>query len=148
MCGFGVKWWSIEGEKKKGVDLKHVFDSPRRPSLVATKLLLFASLFQPKANLASFKPLSLLPAQIMRTSNGHSSMDGSLNTPPPSPSQELAELLDIIDSANRPSTSSTAADALIKFMKHNKARADVELRPRNLATALKRSFLGTNTIIL
>jgi len=74
-------------------------------------------------------------------------MDGSLNTPPPSPSQELAELLDIIDSANRPSTSSTAADALIKFMKHNKARADIELRPRNLATALKRSFLGTDTII-
>lgn len=61
MCGFRVKWWSIEGEKKKGFDLKHVFDSPRRPSLVATKLLLFASLSQPKANLASFKPLSLLP---------------------------------------------------------------------------------------
>ncbi|KFH66183.1 hypothetical protein MVEG_08284 [Podila verticillata NRRL 6337] len=78
----------------------------------------------------------------MRASNGHSNMDGSLNTPPLSPSQELAELLDIIDAANRPSTSSTAADALIKFMKHNKARADIELSPRNLATALKRSFLG------
>jgi len=61
MCGFGVKWWSIEGEKKKEVDLKHVFDSPRRPSLIATKLLLFASLFLPKANLASFKPLFTAP---------------------------------------------------------------------------------------
>ncbi|KAF9306401.1 hypothetical protein BGZ74_006109 [Mortierella antarctica] len=78
----------------------------------------------------------------------------SMNTPPPSPaSQELAELLDIIDSANRPSTSSTAADALIKFMKHNKARADIELSPRNLAIALKRSFLslsynGLNTKLI
>ncbi|KAF9334224.1 hypothetical protein BG006_002550 [Podila minutissima] len=78
----------------------------------------------------------------MRASNGHSSMD-SMKTPPPSPAlQELAELLDIIDSANRPSTSSTAADALVKFMKHNKARADIELSPRNLAIALKRSFLS------
>ncbi|KAG0029037.1 hypothetical protein BGZ81_004196 [Podila clonocystis] len=65
----------------------------------------------------------------------------SMNTPPPSPeSQELAELLDIIDSANRPLTSSIAADALIKFMKNNKARADIELSPRNLAIALKRSY--------
>ncbi|KAG0036305.1 hypothetical protein BGZ82_004398 [Podila clonocystis] len=89
----------------------------------------------------------------MRASNGHSNLD-SINTPPPSPeSQELAELLDIIDSANRPSTSSIAADTLIKFMKNNKARADIELSPRNLAIALKRSFLslsynGLNTKLI
>ncbi|KAG0075539.1 hypothetical protein BGZ92_002840, partial [Podila epicladia] len=78
----------------------------------------------------------------------------NMSTPPPAPaSQELVDLIDIIDSANRPSTSSTAADALIKFMKYNKARADIELSPRNLAIALKRSFLslsynGLNTKLI
>ncbi|KAG0344163.1 hypothetical protein BG004_004684 [Podila humilis] len=80
----------------------------------------------------------------MRAGIGQYTMDNTM-TPPPSPvSHDLTELLDIIDSANRPSTSTAAADSLIKFMKKNRSRPEQELSPKNLATALRRSLLDVS----